>query len=116
MRTNTPSEFGVQSKCEFKITDDNNNYLRLDDNHPNSNNLHKIEQPAISGNALIDQISQFAFIHGIDPKIFTEKNNDEAWKAFNHLSLSLQPTVKRDKTQRRGALNMNQSSIPQLMG
>lgn len=33
-------------------------------------NIEKIEAPRLSGDRLQDQISQFAFNHGIDPKMF----------------------------------------------
>ena len=60
----------------------------LNDGNPRANNLEQLERPRDSGNPLIDQISEFAYIHGIDPKIFN-KDNEEAHKAFSHLSLSL---------------------------
>ena len=81
----------------------------------NNNNLSQIDIPVDSGDPLTDQISQFAYAHGIDPKIFIEKDEGEAMRALNQLALSLGPTVERNKKLRRGALNINKHSIPHLM-
>lgn len=54
------TEFNIGEQRKYKL-----NYL-----DPNSNNLCYIDPPRDSGNPVIDSIANFAYSHGVEPKMF----------------------------------------------
>lgn len=76
---------------EFKTGDLRNKNLRLNYIDPFFNNQCLMERPQNSGNERNDRIGLFAYSHGVDPRIFIERDNRQAQKSIEQLKKYLTP-------------------------
>ena len=60
---------------------------------PNTNNMCPVDRPQHSGNPLIDQIGLFAYSHGIDPAMFTNRDSEVAHQSLEKLTQSFGPKM-----------------------